>query len=96
MTQLLALIRALPPWVEFAIVIAIAFGWFIFASLTSALRTSYVTDYVAAKRALRKWSVALEPSCCDQTQIDGRGIDDDHSSSPLARSHSSFVTGRVS
>lgn len=60
MTQLLAIIRALPPWVEFAIVIAIAFGWFIFASLASALRTSYAMDYVAADFAtLPLFEIAL-------------------------------------
>ena len=47
--SLLTLIRALPPWAEFAVVIAVAFGWFIFASFESAVRASYTWDYGAAR-----------------------------------------------
>jgi membrane protease YdiL (CAAX protease family) len=37
-----AFVRSLPPWAEFGIVVAVAFGWFVIASLSMALTPPYV------------------------------------------------------
>lgn len=41
MQKLVQTIRALPPQAEFGVVVLVAFGWFIFVSIESLVRTDY-------------------------------------------------------